>query len=579
MNRTCIKRKNRNLHSKLLFPVLCLIAFVFIAFLIISIIYYKNTYYRHEIDNQREQLNKAVHAVSMIQTMTDNISKQIVVSEEVQNIPYQEKTPAEYFVTADKIQQMLRTYTFIMDYIKEIIIYTQDGDCYSSFSSRDKFEPDKQEWYTEFKKTNEGKGYTKVHQITTSQNGRKQKVLSYVLPYYAVTDYTQQLGNLIICLDYASIEKAAELDMSMLKGCAIFDKNGTKVFGEGKISLSYDELKYIDEGQFTDKKGNIYLVSGKLGSDWLMIVQISDKQMQKQILQIEVLIVFVFVMLAFFIILVLSHNIKKVVKPINSLSQAAEQFGNGNFDVSVEVHTGDEVEILGDTFNKMVQDVKYYTEMSVEHEKIIRRSQVDQLLLQINPHFIYNTLNSVVYMARLDGNREIEQFVNAFISLLQSTLRVEDKVYISLEEEIKNVENYLILQKYRYMDKFDETINCEEELKSYLVPKVILQPIVENAIFHGIAPKEGRGKLTISVSRSLEKLCIIVKDNGVGMSETMIMKLMNSEYADRGSMRKIGIANVYRRIKEICGEEYGFKIISKEGDGTSIVIELPLLKE
>ena len=117
---------------------------------------------------------------------------------------------------------------------------------------------------------------------------------------------------------------------------------------------------------------------------------------------------------------------------------------------------------------------------------------------------------------------------------------------------------------------------CPEELKEYLVPKVILQPIVENAIFHGIAPLEGKGKLIISVEEKSGKLCIIVEDNGIGMSDDMIEKLFDEKYIAGNGMRKIGIANVYRRIKEICGEEYGFHIDSRRGVGTRVIIDLPL---
>lgn len=580
MNKRNRIKKNRNLQPKLMLPVLYAVAVTFVVILTVSIIYYKSAYQEREISNQRKQMDKAVYAVSAIQSMVENISQQIAVSGAVQeNSLYQEKPAADYFVAVDNIQNELRTYTFVMDYIKEILVYTSDGRGYSSFLSRDKFELDQEEWYRDFKKAEEGKGYTKVHRMTTSQSGRTQEVISYILPYYSLLDYNQELGDLIISLDYVSIKKMAMLDMSLLNGYALYDHHGEQLLGEGKMTLSYDSIMKIKGGQYTDEKGNICLVSRELENGWVMTAEISGRLMYRQILSVGLIIAAAFLLLAFLIIIALSCNVRKVVEPINHLSQAAEQFGKGNFEVSVDVHTGDEVEILANAFNKMVQDVQFYTEMSVEHEKIIRRSQVDQLLLQINPHFIYNTLNSITYMARIEGSKDIEQFVNAFISLLQNTLRIEDRVYISLQEEIKNVENYLILQKYRYMGKFDEEIICEEKLREYLVPKVILQPIVENAIFHGIAPLEGKGKLIISVSRSKEKLYIIVEDNGIGMSDTRIRHMFDPEYIDRDGMRKIGISNVYRRIKEICGEEYGFRIESKVGIGTRVFIELPLKRE
>lgn len=340
--------------------------------------------------------------------------------------------------------------------------------------------------------------------------------------------------------------------------------------------MTYIDLKAADTGRYVDEEGNICLISDELSNGWIMVTEISGHLLHRQILLVEIMIVVAFLIVAFLMLAVLFVNIRKVVRPINRLSVAAEQFGTGNFDVSVGVTTGDEVEILANAFNKMVKDVQRYTEMSVEHEKIIRMSQVDQLLLQINPHFIYNTLNSITYMARMEGNKEIEKFVNAFISLLQNTLRVENKIFITLEEELKNVENYLILQKYRYMDKFREEIVCPAELSKYLVPKVILQPVVENAIFHGIAPMEGQGELRIKVEKKEDRLRITVSDNGIGISEDMKDRLFDDKYTVKNGMRRIGIANVSQRIRDICGDRYGVHIESKIGEGTAVIIDLPL---
>lgn len=573
-------KQSKTLQSKLTAPILLAVAATFLLLLLGCITYYKNAYLEQEISNQQKQMEKVVYGISTMQNTVENISKQIVISEVVQgSIRYPVKATAEYFVAADNIRNALGTYTFIMDYIQEILIYTKEGNAYSSSQFRERFEPEKEEWYSNFKKTGEKKGYTEIHPATISQSGRTKNVISYILTYYSVEDYNQELGDLIISLDYEAIEKMATLDMSLLEGYSIYDKHGEYILGNGETGISFEEIRTMDEKQFTDSDGNIYLISRELENDWIMTAEISGRLLRRQILSVEALIMGAFAALALLIIFVISRNIKKVVEPINRLGLAAEQFGKGNFDVSVEVRTGDEVEILADAFNKMVRDVQHFTEISVEHEKAIRRSQVDQLLLQINPHFIYNTLNSIVYMARIEGNQDIEAFVNAFISLLQSTLRVENKVYITLEEEIQNVQNYLILQKYRYMDKFEAEINCPKELMKYQVPKVILQPLVENAIFHGIAPMEGKGKLVVSVEKAEKLLRIIVEDNGIGMTEDMVKRLFEAEYVSRGGMRKIGVENVYRRIKEICGEEYGFRIKSSSGTGTKVTIDLPLEQE
>lgn len=577
MNERIMKKIRGSLQLKLLLPVLMVVVVIFLTILFTCIVYYKNAYLESEINYQKKQMDKAIYGISTMQSTIENVSKQIVVSEVVQGkIRNPVKTSADYFVDSKKIRNALGTYTFIMDYIQEIMIYTKEGNTYSSSMLRDDFEPLNEQWYLDFKQSGAKKGYTKIHTGSVYHSGRKRQLISYVLTYYSLTDYHQELGNLVISLDYESVQKMATLDMEFLEGYAFFDQYGEKVLGQGTIDMSYEDILNVSGNQFTDESGNIFLISKELENDWVMVTEISGHLLERQIMFVEILIICVFIVLALLIVFTLSYNVRKVVEPINRLSLVVEQFGKGNFDVSVEVSTGDEVEILANAFNKMGKDVQHYTEMSVEHEKIIRKSKVDQLLLQINPHFIYNTLNSIVYMARIEKNQNIETFVNAFISLLQNTLRVENEIYTSLGEEIRNVENYLILQKYRYMDKFEAEIKCQEELRAYLIPKVILQPIVENAIFHGIAPMEEKGKLKISVEAIKKKLRVIVEDDGVGMPDERIRQVFESEHVGRNGMKKIGVVNVQRRIKEICGDEYGLHIESQEGVGTRVVIDLPL---
>lgn len=572
-----IKEKMGGLYWKLTVPALLIVAATFLIISCICIIYYKSAYQEREVSNQRQQMDKVVYGLSTIQGTVENVSKQVAANGNIQDTIQKEKgSEIKSHAVSDNLRSTLSTYTFIMEYIQEVLIYTKDGQTISSSAFRNTFDPLTEKWYPEFKALAERKGYTNVHMATVTQGGKTGEVISYVMTFYSMTNYNQELGDIIISLDYASLEKMAEMDTSLLNGYAIYNERGEKVVGKGRTGMEYEDLKAAGTDRIVDGDGNIFLISDELSNGWIMVTEISGQLLHRQILLVEIMIVIAFLVVASLMLTVLFVNIRKVVRPINHLSLAAEQFGTGNFDVSVDVRTGDEVEILARAFNKMVKDVQRYTEMSVEHEKIIRMSQVDQLLLQINPHFIYNTLNSITYMARMEGNKEIERFVNAFISLLQNTLRVENKIYITLEEELKNVENYLVLQKYRYMDKFKEKIICPADLREYLVPKVILQPVVENAIFHGIAPMEGQGKLLIAVEKTEDRLRITVNDNGIGMTDDMIKRLFDEKYTVKNGMRRIGIANVSRRITDICGDGYGMHIESKVGVGTSVIMDLPL---
>ena len=225
---------------------------------------------------------------------------------------------------------------------------------------------------------------------------------------------------------------------------------------------------------------------------------------------------------------------------MGQLHAAAEKVRTGDFAVEVDIHTNDELEILGDSFNSMVQDLQNLLEESVEHEKNIREMEINRLMLQINPHFIYNTLNSIVYMAQMKGDTDIVKFANAFISLLQDTLRVEkDSIYISMRQEVKNIRNYLTIQEYRYPDRFQTDYQVDEDVLDCEVPNVLIQPIVENAIFHGLAGKIEPGRLCIEARREEECLVIRVVDDGIGMSRDKVEELMASDEEIKGKMRTI----------------------------------------
>lgn len=215
---------------------------------------------------------------------------------------------------------------------------------------------------------------------------------------------------------------------------------------------------------------------------------------------------------------------------------------------------------------------------SINHEKEIQKMQMENLMLQINPHFIYNTMNSIVYMARMSGKPEIADFTNAFISLLQNTLKVRNSIYNDLGDELKNVKNYLYLQEFRYGNKFTYELICPEEFKECRVLNVMLQPVVENAIFHGIAPKDGPGRIEIRCERESDSLKVTVADDGMGIAEDMLKTILREDYTQNSGVHKIGLGNVRKRIQDTFGERYTLVVKSEVGKGTQVIMTVPYIK-
>ena len=307
-----------------------------------------------------------------------------------------------------------------------------------------------------------------------------------------------------------------------------------------------------------------------------MVSEVYSDQIGNKLSTMQKLFLMTFAAAITLLVVLIYYFINRITRPVGQLHAAAEKVRTGDFDVEVDIHTNDELEILGDSFNSMVQDLQNLLEESVEHEKNIREMEINRLMLQINPHFIYNTLNSIVYMAQMKGDNDIVKFANAFISLLQDTLRVEkDSIYISMRQEVKNIRNYLTIQEYRYPDRFQTDYQIDEDVLDCEVPNVLIQPIVENAIFHGLAGKIKPGRLCIEARREEECLVIRVVDDGIGMSRDKVEELLASDEEIKGKMRTIGVANVSRRIAEIYGDGYGLQIVSEEGVGTRVTVTIP----
>ena len=570
----------RRLQPKLTQIVLTVVAVAFLLVTIIVIWYYSTNHQKQIVDNQKRQMESTAEQITFLQTTTNNIAKQVVVDAELQAaISAKKEVSATYSITKRKANAALATYAHIVDALQEILVYTTEGRTFSSMPVRDDFDPDQTDWYAEFKKAGRQNGYTSVHLSTPSQDSKIKDVISYVLTYYSADVNRNEIGDLIISIDYNTLKQIADMDTSMLNGYCLFDALGNSILEKGELSLTFPEIvKMNKNGMIREKNGNILLISSDMQDGWMIVTEISGAKVERQSLVMGLYLAIAFLVSAVILLQVLNYFIKRIVNPINQLSEAASEVGNGNFEVNVDIRTGDELEVLADVFNKMVLDIQKLMEESVEHEKITRKMQIDKLMLQINPHFIYNTLNSIVYMARMNRNNGIADFTNAFISLLQGTLSIKDSIFISLGEELNNVGNYLTLQKYRYIDKFDVEIQCPEELKNCAIPNVMLQPIVENAIFHGIAPKEEKGLLTIKVFRTDENLVISVEDNGVGMSQETITLLMSNEKINTGGFRKIGMANVSNRMREIFGEDYYLEIESVLDRGTKISMRIPYQK-
>lgn len=332
------------------------------------------------------------------------------------------------------------------------------------------------------------------------------------------------------------------------------------------------------DGLSEKRAGRVTLTEPLSGSDWLLAERIPNGLLNAQMPKNSLLLWGS--MLADF--LAISAGIyaflRYLMRGIRQLNQGMEQVANGNLGVRANIRSRDEVRQLAEGFNDMVRRLNEL--MAETYMQGIRRkeAELNSLQAQINPHFLYNTLESINWEAMMmtGGPNKVSEMVTALSDLLRLSIS-KGKEIVWFQDEIDHVKNYLILQKERYSDKFEVEWEIDERLYRYRTLKLILQPLVENAIYHGLELKDGPGVISIKGKLADGGLALEIADDGLGMDEAQLEAVRSSIEEQRPSQPAgIGIRNVHERIRLYYGESYGIEVFSARNAGTRIVIRLPI---
>lgn len=260
---------------------------------------------------------------------------------------------------------------------------------------------------------------------------------------------------------------------------------------------------------------------------------------------------------------------RSVTRPIRNLCDLTNKVAEGDFTVKTKEESLDEIAVLTRSFNDMTKEIGCLVENIKEQQEDMRIAEIRLLQEQINPHFLYNTLDTIVWLAEEKKSDEVVKMVGLLSDFFRTSLS-QGRDYIPIQEEKKHIESYLAIQQFRYQDILDYEIMIDEAVYSYMIPKLTLQPLVENALYHGIKNKRGRGKIQITGKKEGENIIFKVIDNGKGMSKEEVERLRKKmERLDgENSSGGFGISNVDQRLKHYYGQECGVFFASEEGVGT-----------
>lgn len=273
-----------------------------------------------------------------------------------------------------------------------------------------------------------------------------------------------------------------------------------------------------------------------------------------------------------------------IVKPINKLVNGMKKVQEGEGNVQIEVDREDELGFLQKTFNEMSGEIHHLVNWVYREQLTRKEAELKALQSQINPHFLFNTLEAINWMAQLNNVPEISETVSDLSDLMEASIGRDDRL-ITLEEEFQYADKYISLQKRRFGDKIELIKNVQPDVLGIEIPRLLIQPLIENAVYHGIERNRGRGTITLNAYRDKKGcLCVEVIDNGAGMEPEELEELNarltldnNAYFRGLGGNRRksIGIENVNRRIKLFYGEQYGLKMESMVGEFTKVTIRIP----
>lgn len=275
-------------------------------------------------------------------------------------------------------------------------------------------------------------------------------------------------------------------------------------------------------------------------------------------------------------ILIIFVLVRQQTKPLSKLVQNMRKVQEGRLDKLVKVEGTQEIRELSTTYNSMLGELDNYIQKLIQVEKSKREAEIHSLQMQINPHYIYNTLASVKWLIWQGDKEKSVQVIDAFIQLLRNTISNKNE-FITLKEEIENLKNYVLINQIRYGNQVNVEFYVTPDCEKQKVPKLILQPFVENAFFHAF-PQGEKGTISIFVRQSNSLLKVEIEDNGIGMNSETLRDLLDKKNVYREHFTGIGVNNVDDRMKLIYGENYGILVESQERQGTRITVCFPLDK-
>lgn len=456
-------------------------------------------------------------------------------------------------------------------------------------------------WYKEIAEGGLAKWYS-LHDESFVVRTAGKKFITYSVPYVDKATASNK-GGIVVDIEEKAITSVVESGIIQNGFFFLLDENQEVFYhtnGESSTEDLLTEATGIVQGELKNGrinqnapktirgKNSMVVYQQSSTANWTLVGVIPQKYFTDSLKNLIYMMMLMLAVIAIVAVAIASFLAKHFTNPIINMKQGMKLVEKGDLTVTILPDGTDELAELSGSFNHMVMKIRKLVDSIYDKQELLRKSEFKALQAQINPHFLYNSLDSIIWLLRMDRTNEAIVILQNLIVLFRIFLSKGHEV-IPVRQEVRHLDSYLQIQSMRYSRKFTYTVDVPEEYKDFYTLKLILQPLVENSIYHGMSAEHGSIHIHVSLIMGKDTLTFRVEDTGQGMSEEQLERLRESIQVQAKREEDVlassekeggyGLQNVNERIKIYFGAQYGLSIESKQGEGTTVNVVIPKIQE
>ena len=590
--------KFKSIQSAIFCAVSILVLSAVLVVTVVSLRYTNSSIYENSVMYTQTIIGQLNQNIDSYISYMDNIASLVAGSGDAYKYLYSESgidafSRKEYNQCRQRLTEQFKTILKGRSDIRNIGIVRRENGSSSLFNNgmstrNQNLKLDTQRWYADAVGKYDHYNLTSSH-VQNVISGERPWVITLSRGIRNYTGEGDSDGVVFIDLNYSAISELCTQNSVGTKGYVfILDQNGNIVYHPQQQQL-YNELQtenislimnaktdVVTAGKGDDEK--IYALSHSETTGWTIVGCMNMSELLKNSRKARSIYMLVALGLIAIALVISSEIARNITFPIQKLRDSMKRVQKGDFSAAeIEVYSDNEIGSLTRSFNVMTQKIQDLMAQNIQEQEQKRKIELKALQSQINPHFLYNTLDSIIWMAEGKKNEEVVLMTASLARLLRQSISIENEL-VTIGQEIEYVRSYLTIQKMRYKDKLEFEINVDPRITHAQIIRLVLQPIVENAIYHGLKYKESKGMLKVHGYELGERIIIDITDDGVGMDEETLKHIYDKHKVNYHS-NGVGVYNVQQRLVLYYGKEYGIIYHSEKGKGTTATVVIPKRQE